>query len=56
MSIAVQIVLGFIALFVIVLTIKGIRVVPERSVMMIERLGKFSRELTPGLNIIIPNH
>lgn len=54
MSEAFTIVLGFIAVFVIVLTIKGIRVVPERSVMMIERLGKFSRELTPGLNIIVP--
>jgi regulator of protease activity HflC (stomatin/prohibitin superfamily) len=54
MSIAATIVIAFVALFVIVLTIKGIRVVPERSVMMIERLGKFSRLLNPGLNIIIP--
>lgn len=48
------IVLGFVALFVIVITAKGIRVVPERSVMIIERLGKFSRQLNPGLNIIVP--
>ena len=54
MSEAFTIVLVFVAIFVVVITIKGIRVVPERSVMMIERLGKVSRELNPGLNIIIP--
>ena len=47
-------VFAIVALFVIVLTIKGIRTVPERSVMMIERLGRFSRQLNAGLNIIIP--
>lgn len=54
MSEAITIVVGFIAVLVIVLTVKGIRVVPERSVMMIERLGKFSRQLNAGLNIIVP--
>ena len=51
---AITIIFAFVALFVIVLTVKGIRVVPERSVMMIERLGKFSRQLNAGLNLIIP--
>ena len=54
MSIAFTVVLGVFALFIIVLTVKGIRIVPEQSVMMIERLGKFSKQLDPGLNIIIP--
>ena len=54
MSEAATIVFAFIAIFVIVLTIKGIRIVPERSVMMIERLGRFSRQLDPGLNLIVP--
>jgi regulator of protease activity HflC (stomatin/prohibitin superfamily) len=53
-SIAFTIVLAVLALFIIILTVKGIRIVPEQSVMMIERLGKFSRQLNPGLNIIIP--
>lgn len=53
-SIAFTIVLAAVALFIIILTVKGIRIVPEQSVMMIERLGKFSRQLNPGLNIIIP--
>lgn len=54
MSMGATIVIGLIALFVLVLAVKGIRTVPERSVMMIERLGKFSRQLDPGLNFIVP--
>ena len=54
MTIAGTFVIAIIALFIIVLTVKGIRIVPERSVMMIERLGRFSRQLNAGLNIIIP--
>lgn len=54
MSEAATVLMGFVALFIVVFTVKGVRVVPERSVMMIERLGKFSRELNAGLNIIIP--
>jgi regulator of protease activity HflC (stomatin/prohibitin superfamily) len=47
-------VLAIAAAFVAILIIKGIRIVPEQSVVMIERLGKFSRLLNPGLNVIIP--
>jgi regulator of protease activity HflC (stomatin/prohibitin superfamily) len=54
MSVAFTIVLASLAIFITILTVKGIRIVPEQSVMMIERLGKFSRPLHPGLNIIIP--
>ncbi len=51
---ALLVVLGIAAAFVAVLIIKGVRIVPEQSVVMIERLGKFSRLLSPGLNVIIP--
>ena len=54
MTVAGIIVFAIVAIFVIVLTVKGIRIVPERSVMMIERLGRFSRQLNAGLNIIVP--
>ena len=54
MTSAVMIVLGFIAVFVITLVVKGIRIVPEQSAVMIERLGKFRTQLDPGLNVIIP--
>ena len=51
---ALLILLGVIAVFVGILIVKGIRIVPEQSVMVIERLGKFRTLLQPGLNVIIP--
>jgi regulator of protease activity HflC (stomatin/prohibitin superfamily) len=47
-------VLGFIALVVLVTLIKSFRVVGQASVMIIERLGKFHKVASSGLNIIIP--
>ena len=38
----------------VVFVIEGVRVVPQQSAWVIERLGKFSRTLEPGLNIIVP--
>ena len=54
MSSALLGVIGFFAIFIITLVVKGIRIVPEQTTVMIERLGKFHRQLSPGLNIIIP--
>ncbi|HVF89988.1 MAG TPA: SPFH domain-containing protein [Blastocatellia bacterium] len=47
-------VLGFIALVVLITLIKSFRVVGQASVMIIERLGKFHKVASSGLNIIIP--
>jgi len=33
---------------------KGINIVPQGEEWVVERLGKFSRTLSPGLNIIVP--
>jgi len=43
-----------IAIFVIFLVAKGIVVVKQAEVMVLERLGKYSRSLGPGLHIIWP--
>lgn len=48
------IVLGVIALFVIVLIAKGVVIVRQAEVIVIERLGKFHATLNSGINIIIP--
>ena len=37
-----------------VFVIEGVRVVPQQSAWVVERLGKFKDVLQPGLNIIIP--
>jgi regulator of protease activity HflC (stomatin/prohibitin superfamily) len=48
------IVLGVLVLFVLVLLAKGVRVIPQARAGVVERLGRYSRTLTPGLAIVIP--
>jgi len=43
-----------LALGVIITLYKGINIVPQGEEWVVERLGKFSRTLQPGLNIIVP--
>jgi len=43
-----------LALLVVVTLYKGINIVPQGEEWLVERLGKFSRVLRPGLNIIVP--
>ena len=45
---------GVIALLVLVLLVKGIKVVPEGRAKIVERLGRRSKTIYPGINIIIP--
>jgi regulator of protease activity HflC (stomatin/prohibitin superfamily) len=44
----------FILATAAVFIIEGVRVVPQQSAWVIERLGKFHQILEPGLNVIIP--
>ena len=44
----------FIVALAAVFVIEGVRVVPQQSAWVIERLGKFQQVLEPGLNVIIP--
>ena len=43
-----------ITVIVLVIAAKTIRIVPQATVMLIERLGKFDRVASSGLNIITP--
>lgn len=43
-----------LAIAVVVTLYKGINIVPQGEEWVVERLGKFSRTLKPGLNLIIP--
>jgi regulator of protease activity HflC (stomatin/prohibitin superfamily) len=43
-----------LAIALIVTLYKGINIVPQGEEWVVERLGKFSRTLSPGLNIIVP--
>ena len=51
---AFLIVLGVIALFVLLLLARTVRVIPQARAGVVERLGRYSRTLTPGLTLVIP--
>ena len=50
----ITIILGLLALFVIIWIIAGFKIVQQSETMVIERLGKYSRILSSGINIILP--
>src|SRR5678815_4233989 len=45
---------GFIAIVLLVIAVKTIRIVPQATVMLVERLGKFYQVANSGLNILWP--
>ena len=53
-ALAPLIVLAVVALFVLLVLAKTIRVIPQARAGVVERLGRYSRTLTPGLTIVVP--
>jgi regulator of protease activity HflC (stomatin/prohibitin superfamily) len=53
MTVETAIIIGLIVLAFIVL-VKTARVVPQKSVFIVERLGKYSRSLEAGFHILVP--
>ena len=51
---ATLIVLAVLAFFVLLVLWKTIRIVPQARTGVVERLGRYSRTLTPGLAIVVP--
>jgi regulator of protease activity HflC (stomatin/prohibitin superfamily) len=47
-------VLGILILFAVVTLMQTIKIVPQKQVKIIERLGKFHRAADAGLNVIVP--
>src|SRR3984893_7940813 len=46
--------LFFIGIVLLIIAAKTIKIVPQASVMLIERLGRFSKVASSGLNILMP--
>ena len=44
----------FLGLAILIIASKSIKIIPQSTVMLIERLGKFNRVAEGGLNVIIP--
>jgi regulator of protease activity HflC (stomatin/prohibitin superfamily) len=43
-----------VLVFVVVVLIRTIRIIPQASAGVVERLGKYHKTLMPGLNILVP--
>ncbi|HEX2552038.1 MAG TPA: SPFH domain-containing protein, partial [Nocardioidaceae bacterium] len=43
-----------VALFVVIVLAKSVTIVPQAQAKVIERLGRYSRTLSPGLSILVP--
>ena len=43
-----------LAAFALIVLFKTIKIVPQKQVMIVERLGRFHKAAEPGLNIILP--
>ncbi len=48
------IVILLLAAFVIIVLVRTVRVVPQQTALIIERLGRYSRTLEGGLHILVP--
>src|SRR2546423_3341664 len=46
--------LFFLGIVLLVIAVKTIKIVPQATVMLIERLGRFNRVAASGLNILMP--
>lgn len=53
-QIFVIILLLVIAIFVVVVIFRSIRIIPQASAGVVERLGRYHKTLSPGLNILVP--
>lgn len=49
-----EIVIGIIILFAIILVLSGVKTVPQGYQWTVERFGRYTRTLTPGLQILVP--
>ena len=53
-QIFVVVLLVVVAIFVIVVIFRSIRIIPQAYAGVVERLGRYQRTLSPGLNLLVP--
>ena len=53
-TIVVSIIVLVIAIFVLVTLFRAIRIIPQARAGVVERLGRYHKTLTPGLNVVVP--
>ncbi len=45
---------AIIVLFVLITLVRTVRIIPQARAAVVERLGRYSRTLTPGLALVVP--
>lgn len=53
-QIFIAVLLIVVAIFVIVVLFRSIRIIPQAYAGVVERLGRYQRTLSPGLNLLVP--
>ena len=53
-QIVIFVIVAVIAIFVLVALFRSIRIIPQATAGVVERLGKYHKTLLPGLNIVVP--
>ena len=48
------ILLLLVVLFAVVVVVRAVRIVPQQTSQIVERLGKYSRTLDPGIHLLVP--
>ncbi|MCW2601871.1 MAG: band 7 protein, partial [Pseudonocardiales bacterium] len=43
-----------VALFVLIVVLRSVRIVPQARAAVVERLGRYTRTATPGINFLVP--
>ncbi|BCY06814.1 SPFH domain-containing protein [Actinoplanes sp. L3-i22] len=54
MGAVVAVLVIVIVLFAVITVVRSIRIVPQQRMDVVERLGKYKRTLSPGLNLLVP--
>ena len=54
LEVILLIVVAFVVLFVVITLFRSVRVVPQQRMDVVERLGRYHRTLSPGLNLLMP--
>ncbi|MEU7907759.1 SPFH domain-containing protein [Actinoplanes sp. NPDC049118] len=54
MEVAIGVLVFVIALFAVITLLRSVRIVPQQRHDVVERLGKYKRTLSPGLNLLVP--
>ncbi|UAJ77830.1 SPFH/Band 7/PHB domain protein [Leifsonia sp. ZF2019] len=53
-TVVVIVIVAIIAIFVLVTLFRAIRIIPQARAGVVERLGRYHKTLTPGLNVVVP--